>query len=70
MGVGCDHIWRAGVELPLIRCARGMTSNTPLECWKGEKWEQLRQVILNRNDTQNLFSVRSFQKEMNSALTP
>lgn len=34
MGVGCDHIWSAGVELPLIRCAGGMTSNTPLECWR------------------------------------
>ena len=37
MGVGCDHMWRAGVELPLIRYAGGMTSNTPLECWKGER---------------------------------
>lgn len=35
MGVGYDHIWRVGVELPLIRCAGGMTSNTLLECWKG-----------------------------------
>ena len=27
-----------------------------------EKWEQLRQVILNRNDTQNLFQLDLFKK--------
>lgn len=37
MGVGYDHIWRAGVELPLIWCVGGMALKYSIWVFEGRE---------------------------------
>lgn len=56
VGVGYDHVWRAGggVELPLIWCVGGMAWKYSSGGWWEEEWKQVLLVFFNTSNIKNL----------------